>query len=181
MSAQIKKIRPEKQSVVEEIRTRISGDAFLFFADYTGMNSGQTTELRRRLRGTKARVQVVPNRLFKKAAGDQRAATHKAALQGPTALITGQGDVVETAKVLAVFGKEFQKPVIKGGEMDGRALTPGDIKALASLPARPILLGQFLGTLVAPMSGFVQVLNQKLASVVYVLKAVADKKAAAQG
>lgn len=173
-----KKIRPEKKSVVGELQDRISKGGYFFLADYTGMKSGPTLELRRRLRGAKARVQVVPNRLFKKALGADRAAKLDAPMQGPTALIVGQGDVVETAKLLAGFAKEFKLPVMKGGELEGRVLTAADIGALADMPAKPVLLGKFLGTLVAPMSGLVGVLNQKLASLVYVLKAVGEKKAA---
>lgn len=178
MSAQEKRIRPEKRSVVDELQTRYSPGGFIILADYTGMNSGATLELRRRLRGARARIQVVPNRLFKKAIGGDRAASHRAALDGPTAVIRGEGDVVETAKTLADFAKEFKLPVVKGGEMDGRVLSAADVGALAQLPPRPVLLSQFLGTLVAPMSGLVGVLQQKLASVVYVLKAAADRKAA---
>jgi large subunit ribosomal protein L10 len=178
MSAQVKRIRPEKRSVVNELQARHPAGGFFILADYTGLNSGATLELRRRLRGAQARVQVVPNRLFKKALGGDRAKTHQAALEGPTAVIRGEGDVVETAKTLADFSKEFKRLVVKGGEMDGRVLSAADVIALAALPPRPVLLGQFLGTLVAPMSGLVGVLQQKLASVVYVLKAAADRKAA---
>ncbi len=179
MSAQAKKIRPEKASVLAELTTRAQDTSYLFFADYTGLKSGMTMELRRRLRGARARMQVVPNRIFRRALGEGRAKTHDQTLSGPTAVVVGRGDAVETARTLNDFSKEFKVLKIKGGELDGRALSAADVVALASLPAKPVLQAQLLGTLVAPMRNLAGVLQQKVASLVYVLKAVADKKAPA--
>ena len=179
MSAQAKKIRPEKASVLAELSTRAGDASYILFADYTGLKSGPTMELWRRLRGAKARMQVVPNRLFRKAMGESRAVPHASALQGPTAIVVGRGDAVEAAKTLSDFSKEFKVLTVKGGEMDGRPLSAGDVAALASLPSKPVLQAMLLGTLVAPMRNLAGVLQQKIASVVYVLKAAAEKKAPA--
>ena len=179
MSAQAKKIRPEKASLMSELTTRAQDVSYLFFADYTGLKSGMTLELRRRLRGAKARMQVVPNRMFRRAIGETRSQAHSKVLQGPTAIVVGKGDAVETARTLKDFSKEFKVLTIKGGELDGRALSADDVAALASLPAKPVLQAQLLGTLVAPMRNLAGVLQQKVASLLYVLRAVADKKAPA--
>lgn len=169
-----KKIRPEKESVVREIGTRVASAKYVFLVDYTGMNSGRTIELRRRMRKCGARYQVVPNRLFKQAT--KGGVDHGVQLAGPTAMIVGEGDVVETAKTLLAFVKEAEKPVVKGGAVEGKLIGADQIKALASLPAKPVLQAMLLGTLQAPMRNLAGVLGQKLASLVYVLKAVQEKK-----
>jgi large subunit ribosomal protein L10 len=92
-------------------------------------------------------------------------------------MVVGAGDAVEAAKALVDFIKSNnQIPVLKMGALGARALTADDIKTLAALPGRPVLLAQFLGTLAAPMSDLVGVLEQKLTSVVYVLKAAQEKR-----
>ena len=173
-----KRVRPEKQAQLEEIRDRVAASPYVLLADYTGLNSGMTSDLRGRLRKAGARMQVVPNRLFRKAVQAQGEALQEF-LKGSTAMVTGGGDVVEIAKTLFQFHKENKMPVLKAGAFEGRVLTAEDVAALAALPPKPVLQAMFLGTLVAPMSGLVGVLQQKLASLVYVLKAVQDKKQAA--
>lgn len=169
-----KKIRPEKDSVVREIGSRVAAARFVFLVDYTGMNSTRTVEMRRRMRKCGARYQVVPNRLFRQA--NKGGIDYGPQLAGPTAMIVGEGDVVETAKVLTGFVKEFDKPVLKGGALEGRIISAAQVKALASLPAKPVLQAMMLGTLQAPMRNLVGVFSQKLASLVYVLKAAQEKK-----
>lgn len=176
-----RKVRPEKEAMVGELRSRLAAATYLFLADYRGMNSGRTMELRRRLRKAGARFQVVPNRMFRKSNDGHD--VDPAALAGPTAMVVGTGDAVEVAKTLTGFAKEFEKLAIKGGALEGRRLSAEDIRSLARLPAKPVMQAMLLGTLAAPMSRLVGVFSRKLASLVYVLQAVAEKKekAAAQG
>ena len=93
----------------------------------------------------------------------------------------GKGDVAQTAKVLKDFIKENEKPVIRLGAMQGVALTAAEIVQIATLPSREQLLSQLVGVLAAPMSQLVGVLNQKVATIVYVLKAIEDKKQQSNG
>ena len=177
-----KGVRPEKEAVVGEIRTRVAGSKYIFLADYKGMNSGRTTELRRRLRKAGARFQVVPNRLLRQAVGTS-GPDFGTSLLGPTAMVVGTGDVVEVAKTLAGFAREFTQPGLKGGALEGRFITADQIRSLATLPAKPVLQAILLGTLLAPATSLACVLNQKLASLVYVLQASKEQKekAVAQG
>ena len=91
-------------------------------------------------------------------------------------MVVGKTDLVEVAKVLRQFTKENELPVIKMGSMQGVIFAAEDIEKLAILPSRPELLGIVLGTLAAPMTQVVSVLNQKLSSLLYVLKAIERKK-----
>jgi large subunit ribosomal protein L10 len=91
-------------------------------------------------------------------------------------MISGSGDVALAAKVLRDFIKEKEKPVVKIGALQGAILSAVDVRSLADLPSREQLYGMLVGTLAAPMQRLVGTLNQKLASVVYVLKAYQEQK-----
>jgi large subunit ribosomal protein L10 len=170
------KIRPEKKAAYDEIRQKLSGSVFVILADYKGLTVAKTTELKKRLRGAKASIQVVKNRVFGHVAKDIGMGALEDKLSGPSAMVYGQGDVVQAAKVLKDFVKEHELPVVKIGTLQGVILTAADVAQLASLPSREVLLSKFVGTLAAPLSNLVGVLNQKAASLVYVLQAAADKK-----
>ena len=173
-------MRPEKLAIVREIKEQLAGATFAILTDFTRMDTAKTAALRRKLRETGARFQVVPNRLFRVVAKELDYAGLEAALVGPTALVYGAGDVAATAKALREFTKANDKvPVVKLGYMDGAVLTAGNVEVLATLPPKKVMQGMLVGTLAAPMSGLVGVLSQKLASLIYVLKAAADKKPAA--
>ena len=173
-------MRPEKEAIVREIQEQLSGAAFAILTDFTRMDTAKTAALRKKLRETEARFQVVPNRLFRVVAKALNYEGIEAGLKGPTAIVFGAGDVAATAKALREFIKGNDKiPVVKLGYMDGAVLKVADVEALATLPPKKVMQGMLVGTIAAPMSNLVGVMSQKLATVVYVLKAAADKKSAA--
>lgn len=176
MSGEAKQVRPEKQAIVAEFETRLKNAEYLFFADYTGLSMAMTDDLRGRLRKSGARLQVVRNRLLRQAARRQGLTALDVDIAGPTAVVAGRGDVVEAAKVLTGFIKEKDKPVLKLGYLEGSLLSVADVQALASLPAKPVLQAKLLGTLAAPMSRLVGVMQQKMSSLLYVLKAAQEQK-----
>ncbi|MEM7396672.1 MAG: 50S ribosomal protein L10 [Verrucomicrobiota bacterium] len=179
MSSEEKKIRPEKSAIVNEIRGQLEKSLFIILTDYTGMDVVKAGEIREQLRPANAEFHIVKNTMLANATRDLPFDGVGDDLTGPTAMICGDGDVVETAKIIKDFVDNNEIPTIKLGAMDGVVLSADDVNKLASLPSRPQLLGQVVGTIAAPMSGMVGVLNQKLASLVYVLKAVQDKKESA--
>ncbi|MEN7972252.1 MAG: 50S ribosomal protein L10 [Verrucomicrobiota bacterium] len=172
MKPESKGIRPEKKSIAVELDGRVSGALYMILADYTGMDMPQTTELKSDLSESGASFNVVNNRML------NRTLDGKAAdlLKGQTAMIYGSGDVVEVAKVIKKFTAKNQKPVIKGGYLEGKAISGAEVVELAKLPSKDILRAQLLGTLQAPCSQLVGVMDQKVASLVYVLDAVKTKK-----
>jgi len=169
-------MRPEKETMVAEIRSRVEGKGFVFLADFKGLNVAKTADLRGRLRGASADYAVVKNSLIRRVATDVGLEGLDSAFSGPTAIVTGDGDVVEVAKILRAFIKENDKPQIKMGAFSGGVLSAEDVERLASMPPRIELLGRLVGTIAAPMTQLVGVMNQKLCSLVYVLQAVRDKK-----
>jgi large subunit ribosomal protein L10 len=169
-------MRAEKTSMVSELKDEVDQASFLILADYHGLNVAKSEDLRRRLGAVKARYHIISNRLFKTAAPELTQKGLESGLRGPSAVVSGAGDVVLAAKVLREFIKENKLPVIKAGAMNGNVLSAADIDSLAALPGREILLGRLVGTVAAPLRQLVGVLQQKVASLVYVLKAIEEKK-----
>ena len=166
------KQRPEKVTMAAEIEERISGALYMILADYDGMDMPMTTEFKNSLRDNGASFNVVKNRMLNRAMSEDISGL----LKGQTAMIYGDGDVVEVAKVIKKFTAANQKPLVKGGFVEGKAVSAQDVVALAKLPPKDVMRAILLGTLQAPCSHLVGVLNQKVASLVYVLSAVKDKK-----
>ncbi len=169
-------MRSEKTSIIEELRNKVKDSSFLIVADYQGLNVGKTEELKRRLRGVKAQFQVIQNRMFKRVASELNQPGLEKGILGPSAMVYGKGDVVQAAKVLKDFIKENNLPAIKIGSLQGAVLSADDVQQLANLPSREVLLATLVGTIAAPLTQLVGVLQQKVASVVYVLKAIQEKK-----
>jgi large subunit ribosomal protein L10 len=170
------KMRPEKQAIVKNVRGKLEQAGMVVLVDYRGLNVEKMTELRAKLRDASGSVTVVSNAYFGIAAKELGWTDVDRFLSGPTAMICGQGDAARLAKVLTQYVKDNQRPVVKGGRLGTAVLVPAEIEALSKIPSREVLLGQFLGTLVAPMSQLVGVFSQKLSTILYVLKAIEDKK-----
>ena len=155
-----------------EIEERVSGALYMILADYDGMDMPMTTEFKNSLRDNGASFNVVKNRMLSRAMSEDISGL----LTGKTAMIYGDGDVVEVAKVIKKFTAANQKPAVKGGFVEGKAVSAQDVVALAKLPSKDVMRAILLATLQAPCSQLVGVLNQKVASLVYVLSAAKDKK-----
>src|ERR1017187_2600250 len=136
-------MKVEKTAMIEILLQKVNASPFLFVVDYTGLTMDKFAELRKRLRGAGADLHVYKNTFVKKAAGRANyPAELETALTGQSAIVTGAKDVCAAAKVMNVFAKEFEKPKMKAGVLDGKYLTADGIKILADLPAREVLLAQ---------------------------------------
>ena len=170
-------MRPEKEAIAEDLKERLSGSSFVILADYSGMTVGQSEVLRGRLGESESRLLVLRNRQFFHVARELGLAGLDGKLVGPTAMVYGSGDVVETSKTLKSFAKENNLPAVKLGSLDGKPLSAGDVDKLAELPSKQQLHAILVGTLAAPMTQIVGVMQQKLSSLVYVLEAYRAKQA----
>lgn len=169
-------MRLEKQAIVNELRASLKGASFVILMDYRGLKVRQGEEMRRRLAKFGARLNIVKNSFLKLALPEDQRAQVTDVLTSPTAIIFGSGDMVETAKVLAGFQQEQRVLTIKRGLLDGRVLSPADVDTLSKLSTRPVLFSMLVGIVAAPMMQLVGVFKQKTTSLVYVLKAVQEKK-----
>ena len=149
--------RTEKQQLVDELTTKIKGAKALYYTDFTGLNVKRMTELRRRLKRAGVDYVVIKNTLALRAVNESGLVGEK--LKGPTGLVLG-ADPVAAAKVLTDFAKEFeQKPAVKGGLLEGKAVDAAQVKQLASLPSREQMLADLGAGLQSPMAAFVGALN----------------------
>ncbi len=171
-------MRPEKQQLVEDIRQLIEPSPAVFVVTYKGLNSAQFTRVRNELAEQGAQFHVVPNRLLKRAAYECGiTALAGYSLEGDSAVIIGGSEVVRVAKKVRDFAKETQDVMsIKCGFLGGKALNAEEVKQLADLPSREVLLAQLLGVLNAPARNLVGVLYAKKASIVYALNAYLNQK-----
>jgi len=169
-------MRPEKESIVNEIKESLSASGFVYLADYRGLSVQKLAELRKELAGADAQMHIYKNRYLGVAMGEERRSELAGSLIGPTGTFTGSGDPTAVAKILVKFKKENKLPVLKGGSLEDKVLTGSDIEALAKIPPREILLSQLVGTVQAPMSALVGVMTAKVSSLLYVLNAIEDKK-----
>ena len=172
MKPKEKGIRPEKIAIDMELKEHVSQAAYMIIADYTGMDMPTTTSLKDSLNDSGARFSVVKNRMLARSI-DSNAID---LLKGQSAMIYGDGDVVEVAKIINKFRKENEVPLIKGGIFEGKSINAEEVEELAKLPSKEVLYSMLVGTLQAPMSQVVGVMNNKVSSLVYVLEAARNKK-----
>ena len=167
--------RDQKAAVIERVATDIQEADAIFAVDYRGISVKQIGDLRASLREAEADFTVVKNTLTERAA-DQAGNEHlKSYLEGPTALTFVRGDVALAAKALARFARESGLLAWKGGEMDGNALTPDELEALAKLPAREQLHAQLVGTIASPLTTLVRGLAGMISGLASQLQQIADQ------
>src|SRR5690349_24710760 len=128
--------RTQKAAVIEEVARQISEAEAIYAVDYRGASVPQAAELRARLRDADATFRVVKNTLTERAADQAGAEGLKAYLEGPTAMTFVRGDAAAAAKALRDFRRATQLLEFKGGWMNGAALSPDEIDAIAQLPSR---------------------------------------------
>ena len=168
-------MRNEKISILNEVIERVKASDFCFIVNYGGLKVTQLTTLRQELVKLNAQAMVVKNTYLGKVAKDLGWADVSAMLSGPTAVVTGSGDVAEVAKVLVEFVKKNEKASIKGASLEAATLSAADVEALSKLPSKDAMRGMLLGTLMAPATSFVRVLNAPLLNVLYALQADHEK------
>jgi large subunit ribosomal protein L10 len=157
----------ERQSTVESLSEQLKAAPNVYVTDFSGLNVLRMTELRRRMRAAGVQYVVVKNTLAQRALAANNITELDAHLAGPTGLVLSN-DPLAAAKVLTDFAREFEKPAVKGGYVDGKMVQPDYIKRLGSIPPREVLLGQFAGAL-----------NNILYSMVASLEALRDQRSSA--
>ena len=171
-------MHPAKATVVTDLNQKLNASPFLFIADYTGLNVIQFSDLRTRLHNAGARVLVVKNS-FLRLAAKEAGLPDLGELRGQTAVVVGDKDVAAAAKVVKTFTTETKKLTLKAGIVDKIMVSVDQINAIADLPSRDVLLGKLLGTLLAPASTLVRLLNEPASQLARVLQAKADSMPAA--
>jgi len=174
------KTREQKERDLVRLVDALDSAKLAVLTDYRGLDVPASEELRGLLRDKGITFVVTKNTLLKRAAEKSaKEITETEAFTGPMAVAFGS-DEVEAAKVIADFAKEYPELEIVGGiDEAGAVMSKEAVIALAKLPSREQLLAQVVGTVAAPLSGMVRVMNGNLSGLVYALSAIKDKKEAA--
>lgn len=169
-------MRPEKESMLAELKKVADESVFLLFTDVAGMNTKNTNEFRKIIRENDAGVRVIKNRMFRHVAKDMGLEGEMTEhLKGSTGLVYGKGEVSTVAKALKKFIDENEIATFKMGAVEGAFVTKDQIEQLAKLPGRQELLSMLLGGILAPAQNIANLLNNSLGEFASLLGAYEDK------
>jgi len=137
-----------KKQIVEEIRGLLDQSEMALVLDYRGLSIKEMSDLRARLASTSSVCKVTKNTLMRKAIdGDSSWSSLESLLSGPNAFVLAKGDLGSALKAVQAFQKETNKSKTKGGLFEGKLLSQDEIKAIASLPSKEVLMAQIAGSL----------------------------------
>ena len=166
-----------KQELVEKLAQQIKEAKSIVFTDYRGLSVVDMTGLKKELKKEETNLKVIKKKLIDIAldkAGIKDVSVKE--LEGQLAITISARDEVTPAKILDKFSKSNDNLKILGGILEKEFMTEDQVKALAKLPSKEELIAKVVGSLKAPLSGLVNVLQGNQRNLVYVLKAIADNK-----
>jgi large subunit ribosomal protein L10 len=167
----------EKTAAVAELAERFQSSSGAVLTEYRGLSNAQLTQLRRSLADA-ATYAVVKNTLTRLAAQQARFPVPEELLTGPTAIAFISGDPVEAARGLRDFSRTNPLLVIKGGVLDGRALSPDEIRRLADVAPRDVLLARMAGAMQGSLAKAAGLFQAPLSQVARLAAALQEKKQA---
>jgi large subunit ribosomal protein L10 len=168
--------RPEKVEQVELLTDKFKRAKVAVLTDYRGLTVGQLQDLRGRLRAQAVEYRVVKNTLARRAAVESGHEEFQGLLKGPIAIAIGYDDLSVPARVLGDFTRQTRiRLEIVGGLVEGRVMSPDQVRQTADLPSREVLLAQLLGTLQSPVAQLVATIQAPVQQLVGLLEAYKDK------
>ena len=167
----------EKVAAVAEIAAEFRDASAMVVTEYRGLTMSQITKLRRSL-GTDVNYTVAKNTLVKRAAADAGVEGLDDLLVGPTAIAFVSGEPVDAAKALREFSKDNKALVVKGGYMEGRALSAAEIDQLADLDSREVLLAKLAGAMKGNLAKAAGLFAAPASQIARLAQALQDKRAA---
>lgn len=169
--------RVQKEKIVDEFRDKMKMAQLFLAFEYHGLTVADMTRLRRDVREKGGELKIFKNKLIKKALmGTPVENELTDDFKGPLASVFGLADIAAVAKVLVDFQKEEVPLKIRIGLLDNHKISINEIKELAKLPSREILLAKCVATLSAPLQAFLNVLAAVPREFIHLLKAVEEKK-----
>jgi len=176
--------RQEREQAVETLSGRLDEAKGVIVFDYTGLNVERLTSLRRQVKSVGSELKVAKNTLVRIATKDTSYEQLHEYFEGQTAIAFIDGDPAQLAKVMTKFIKDTTKEIkdkeikfkIRAGMLDSSLLLENDIEQLGNLPSREVLLGQLVGMIASPLTGFVSVLADVPRKFLRTLAAIADQK-----
>ena len=168
--------RTEKELKVKEIHEEFTEAKSAVLLDYKGLNVAEITDLRRKLREVSVDLKVIKNTLTKLASENTAYDAIKPFLIGPTAAAISKNDPVGGLKILDEFIKANPKLEYKAAVIEGTLVDKTQISKYADLPSRDVLVGMLLGTMQAPVAGFVRVMAGNLTGLLNVMNGIKESK-----
>ena len=168
--------KQEKEIFIADMKIRLQRARATFLVDYQGLDVEAMNRLRRGLKNSDIEFQVVKNRLLRLASQDTDTALIQEHFVGPCALAITYEDAVTPAKILVDQNKEMKQLKIKVGQIAGKVIDLEQIKRLAELPGRDVLLAQVLSAMQAVPTSLVRALNGVVVNLLNVLKAIEGEK-----
>jgi large subunit ribosomal protein L10 len=166
----------QKASVVKELEKQAKECTGLIVTGFKGLKTTEFNEMRQKLRPLQSEYRVVKNSLTRIALKNAGMAELADSLKGPSAIVIERGDALAAIKAVFEYAKTHENIKVNGGYFDGKVLNDKELKAIASLPSREVLIATLLGTLQAPMVNLVSVLQAPLRDLVGVLDQIAKKQ-----
>lgn len=170
------KVLEQKKAIVSSLAEKFKSSCAGVIVSYKGINVTDDTKLRKDLREAGVEYMVAKNTLLRRAAKDADLEGLNASFEGSTAIALSAEDYVAASKILCEFAKDHEFFKIKSGFIDSSVIDEKEIKNLAKLPSREVLIAQVLGGLNAPIAGFANVLQGTIRGLVVALNAIAQKQ-----
>lgn len=172
------KTRQEKEASFQVLSEGLKSAKSVVFANFQGLKVKESEELRKLCRAENVRYVASKKTILKKALENAGHTIDSKSFDGGVSVVLGLSDEVAPAQLMAKFAKTHEAVRVFGGLLEGQFIDAAKVIALSKLPTKHQLLGQLVGTLNAPVSGFVRVLAGNLRGLVTVLNAVKEKKVA---
>lgn len=167
--------KEQKTALIDKLSQRFRGASIALVSEYRGLTVAETTEVRRKLRAVRGELKVAKNTLIRRAIKDTRFAPLEANLGGPVGLIISSEDPVDIAKTVLTFRDLGEKFKLRGGVVDGKVVSADEVRALATLPPREVVMAQLLGLLQAPATRVVRLLNEPGSALARLIDAIGKK------
>ncbi len=169
----------DKATAVADIAEQFKASTATVVTEYRGLTVANLAELRRSL-GASTTYTVAKNTLVKRAASEAGIEGLDDLFAGPTAIAFITGEPVDAAKALKKFAKDHKQLVIKGGYMDGAALSVAQVEKIADLESREVLLSKLAGAMKAKQSQTAALFVAPATQIARLAAALQDKKAASE-
>ncbi|OIO38362.1 MAG: 50S ribosomal protein L10 [Candidatus Omnitrophica bacterium CG1_02_49_16] len=173
--------RVSKNLIIAQIKKELEGSPAFFITKYAGISSGSLDKLRTKLRGADSRYFVIKNSLGRKALASKKFSPLADEMTGACGIAFSDGDPAVSSKILMEFSKTNEGFKVHSGFVDEAVIGVDQVKVLASLPPKEVLIARVVGGVQAPISRFVRVLSGAVRRVVTVLDAIAKKKSSGTG
>ncbi|MFA6963591.1 MAG: 50S ribosomal protein L10 [Patescibacteria group bacterium] len=171
------KTKAKKAELIDALDIQLQNAKSAVIVDYKGMKVKESEELRNILRTKGVQFHVTKNTLVKIALTKHGIEFDNEMFKKPVAIAFAMEDEVAPAKEIELYAKKHEAVEILGGMLENKMIDAAMVKRLAQLPSKDQMRAQLVGTLAAPLSGFVNVMAGNLRGLVQVLKAYGDKQA----